>query len=172
MLLPRNGCGDVKQKSRRPKRQACLFKVSSPSSRYCRIMSAMQKASWHGGGPRRPTSPGCRRPSWRTGMPGTCEPSTSSSTPGGGAPKRRRARPQCSTISSGCARPAWAPWRYGMHKLVQELDALLRLKIISKHGTRAIFAGLGRKEGSCRQLTDHCASRVQCLQVCLMGNKI
>lgn len=66
--------------------------------------------------------------------------------------------------------------RYGMHKLVQELDAakqeLLRLKIISKHGTRAIFAGLGRKEGSCRQLTDHCASRVQCLQVCLMGNKI
>lgn len=66
--------------------------------------------------------------------------------------------------------------RYGMNKLVQELDAakqeLLRLKIISKHGTRAIFAGLGRKEGSCRQLTDHCASRVQCLQVCLMGNKI
>ena len=53
--------------------------------------------------------------------------------------------------------------RYGMHKLVQELDALLRLKIISKHGTRAIFAGLGRKEGSCRQLADHCASRVQCL---------
>jgi hypothetical protein len=34
------------------------------------------------------------------------------------------------------------------------------------------FAGLGRKKGSCRQLTDHCASRVQCLQVCLMGNKI
>ena len=66
--------------------------------------------------------------------------------------------------------------RYGMHKLVQELDAvkqeLQRLKVISKHGTRAIFAGLGRKEGSCRQLTDHCASRVQCLQVCLMGNKI
>lgn len=67
-----------------------------------------------------------------------------------------------------------------MHKLVQELvqelDAakqeLQRLKVISKHGTRAIFAGLGRKEGSCRQLADHCASRVQCLQVCLMGNKI
>ena len=52
-------------------------------------------------------------------------------------------------------------------KLVQELDAvkqeLQRLKVISKHGTRAIFAGLGRKEGSCRQLADHCASRVQCL---------
>ena len=46
------------------------------------------------------------------------------------------------------------------------------LGAVARYGTRAIFAGLGRKEGSCRQLTDHCASRVQCLQVCLMGNKI
>lgn len=132
----------------------------------------MQKASWHGGGPRRPTSPGCRarlahRDAWHLRAIDFIEYARWRRT-------EEEAGPATVLNDIVWLRQAClgAVARYGMHKLVQELDALLRLKIISKHGTRAIFAGLGRKEGSCRQLTDHCASRVQCLQVCLMGNKI